>query len=403
MDAVAVKSGDDLNRIGKVSEESNPIVLEKRHDLSRLLAATAALPCLGAATGADAQTPPYKNTLQLEYYDYQDYQSGSQGRDRIRVQAPMVGFEVPIGESWAVDGGFVLDSVSGASPLYLNTLSGASGLGINDTRRAGDLNVTKYFDDFSIALGGSYSDEDDYTSAAGQLETKIWRADRNQVLTLGVSGGSDDITSSNDPDLDESRNTFGYLVGFSQVIDPQSLVQVNLSMKIADGYMTDPYKSEDNRPQSRDQYALLTRYIRFLECDDSSIHFDYRYAADSWEIASHMLEVNWYRPLGDRWMLRPTLRYYTQKGASFFSEVFPPPTDEQGDPLGFYTADQRLSSFGSISAGLKTSYEIAPGYNVFLLYTFTQQSSDLKLGGDGSDAIYDFYSRYIGTGLNVEW
>ena len=105
--------------------------------LQQLIVSAAALPCLGISATAGAQSSDVQNEVRLEYFFYQDWQAGYD--KRMRVNSPMASVKSNIGEKDTIEGSFVYDAMSGASPLYHDTLSGASGKGIEDGREAGDL------------------------------------------------------------------------------------------------------------------------------------------------------------------------------------------------------------------------------------------------------------------------
>jgi len=361
--------------------------------LRLLLQAALALPGLALSSDAFAQTAPSPAVVQIKYADYRDWQKKDE--DRMEVLAPMLYFSAPVAEEWQVDGSAVYDSMSGASPFYLSTLSGASGTGIDDSRIAGESMVTHFWDSWSLGLGGQVSDENDYLSRGGKLQARWWTEDRNTVVSVGAAFDSDQISSSNDPTLFEKRRTGGYLLGVTQILDPVSLVQSNITFTSGAGFFSDPYKAFDNRPRSRDQWAWLTRYVRyFAEANSAALHLDYRLYQDSWSVYSQMLEAAWYQPIGENWMVRPSLRYYTQSAAEFFEDTFPPADVDQ-----FLTFDQRMSAFGSISMGLKIERELGNGWSVDGAVEFVQQRDDLKLNGGGTSGIASFYERYFLFGL----
>ncbi len=312
----------------------------------------------------------------------------------MRIQAPTVWARSPINDRLQMEGSFVLDSMSGASPVYLSTLSGASGTGIDDTRRAGDTKLTYSFDRMSVAAGGSVSSEDDYLSRGGLIETKWWTADKNTTINAGVGASHDDIDSTLAPVLAEMRNTYSYGVGVTQIINPISLAQMQLNYNSADGYHSDPYKAFDSRPYSREQWAWLTRYIWYVAGAGASLHTDYRYYWDTWGVRSHTVEVSWHQEVGESWIVRPLVRYYSQDRAQFFSADFPPRDLEH-----FSSYDQRLADFGSISLGLKVSREVTSGISLQGSYEWAQQRASFKIGSHDSNEIEPFSMRFFSLGL----
>ncbi|MBN8549363.1 MAG: DUF3570 domain-containing protein [Deltaproteobacteria bacterium] len=364
--------------------------------ITQLLSAALAIPGLGLASSAQAQSMPDAPIIRIRYADYDDYQSGKE--DRISVQSPMVSITTPISETDVLEAGFTYDSVSGASPYYLSTLSGASGTGIHDNRRAGDVKLTHYFSDFSIGVGGRVSDEDDFLSRGGLVDAHIWTPDKNTTFTLGFSIDSDDISSTLQPDFSADRRTEGYLFGITQVLTENSIMQSNLSYTHASGYQSDPYKTLDNRPSTRDAWSLLSRYNLFFPEYEASLHVDYRFFIDSWGIKSHTLDVAWYQPVGNNWIVRPNVRYYSQCAAQFYEGNFPPVDFDT-----FYSADQRMGNFGSIGGGLKLIRELGRGFSADISFEAFLQDPNLKLGNGPENDVKDFYATFFSVGLTKKF
>lgn len=351
---------------------------QRRNVAAALLTAAAAIPTLFNPARASGEGPPQNAALRLQYSHYRDWQAGDQ--ERIEVDAPMAWFVTPLGESSALEGSLVYDSISGASPLYHNTLSGASGRGIRDQRRAGDLKFTHYFDGYSLGVGGSFSNEDDYDAYGGLVELGFWTPDRNRSFTLALSGGRDSISSSNDPQLDESLRAFGAAAGITQIINPRSAIQSNLTYASKDGYQSDPYKLDDLRPRSREQWAWLTRYMVFFPQYEASWHIDYRLYADTWAVAAHTVESSWHQPFADSWIIVPRVRLYSQSAAEFFRSRLR--DDFEGN--SFFSADHRLAAFGGITLGGKIIYSASEKVQLSVAADWLQQRPTYRLFGNGS-------------------
>jgi len=363
--------------------------------LSILTAAALAIPGTSIPELALAQSALEGPIFRAQYDYYRDYQKND---ERITVKTPSFWLFTPLDSSTTLQAGYVIDSVSGASPWYLSTVSGATGIGINDNRRAGDLKISHEFDSFSLGVGGSYSTEQDYKSSAGLLEATFWTPDKNTTLTSGLAATFDSIQSSNDETLDERRRTWAYSLGVSQVLTPQSFLQTNLTYGSADGYFSDPYKFFDKRPHSRESWAWLTRYRYLLRSLGAALHLDYRFAWDSWSLRSHMLEAGWYQPILDSWTIRPSIRYYTQGEASFFYDSFPPIDDTY-----FYSADQRLSAFGSLTLGIKLIKDFGDGWSCDIGYAAMQQRAALALGSATANNLESLYARWWSVGMTKKF
>jgi Protein of unknown function (DUF3570) len=356
------------------------------------------LTCLLTALGvaeSQAQTIPTESELSLQYFYYNDWQGDN--NQRMRINSPHALFTTPLADDLAIQAGWVVDTMSGASPLYYDTLSGASGLGINDERWAGDFRVTKAFEDFEVAIIGEYSSEDDFLARGGGVQFSAWNEAKTTTLSLGVSGSYDQISSTNNPSLREKRNTASYLVGLTQVVNSKTLIQSNLTFSNADGYLTDPYKLFDNRPLSRDALAWLTRLNRYIEETGGAVHLDYRFFLDSWGIDSHTVELSYYQPIRQNLQIIPLIRAYTQDNAKFFSSISPPQNNNS-----FYSADQRVSAFGSISTGLTLEYQKSR-YSLKAFYEIFAQDPSWRVGGSGSPSFARFWGQLIGVGGSLRW
>ncbi len=160
---------------------------------SALLAAALALPGMLPAS-AQAQAVADHGIIELKYLDYRDWQPGA---NRMTVRSPSLYTLLPLNDTTEFEGSLVYDAMSGASPLYHNTLSGASGLGVTDYRTAGDGKLTKYFNGWSLGVAGVVSSERDYLSRGGSVDVRIFSDDRNRTYAFGIGGANDRINPQN--------------------------------------------------------------------------------------------------------------------------------------------------------------------------------------------------------------
>jgi hypothetical protein len=356
-----------------------------------LIAAALALP--GVVPVAHAQTAPDQGVIGLRYFDYRDWQPGA---ERMTVRSPSLYLLKPLSDSLSVEGSVVYDAMSGASPLYHDTLSGASGLGITDYRTAGDMKVTKYIDGNALAFGVAGSYERDYKSRAASFEWRRASADRNTTLAVGVAATRDSIDSANGVARNKHRETYDLLLGITQVLSSDALVESSVTWSDGRGYYSDPYKLLDTRPDQRRIFAWLTRYNRYLPHPDATLRVAYRYLDDSFGGRSHTVEASWVQTLPRGFTLMPMLRYYTQGAADFYHDPPFPEGSVQGEP---YTADTRLSAFGAITAGLRLAKSFPGGVTADVALSFYRQRAGWRAGGEGSPGLLEFSARWIEFGL----
>lgn len=379
--------------------------------LPRVLAATLLLPGLAmvsglsAVPGAHAETAPEQGVLAFKYGHYQDSQPGW---NRIKVTSPQLYLLAPVAGAWSLEATRVGDSVSGATPRMHTARTGATPR-MTDHRDASDVKVTRHFPRAAVSAGVTYSSENDYTSRAWSLEGRWSTEDNNRTWSLGLGQSRDRIDNSAQGGIasDQHRRTREVMLGVTQVLTPSDIVQAQLTHSRGAGYFNDPYKDFDQRPDRRHARIALLRWNHHIDRFDASLRTSWRYYSDSFGIRSHTLGAEWVQPAG-AWTFTPGLRYYSQGAAWFY---FDPVADASGQPSvpltrrfaarlsGNYSADQRLASFGAVTASIKIAYAADADTTVDLKVEAYRQSASLKLSGSGSPYLDPFRARFVQVGI----
>jgi hypothetical protein len=383
---VAATDGGNVDRSAQGGRGATP-----SPSAGALLAAAIALPGM-LPSGADAQSVAEHGILELKYLDYRDWQPGA---NRMTVRSPSLYALVPVDDTTEFEASLVYDAMSGASPLYFNTLSGASGLGVTDYRTAGEAKVSKYFGDWALGVGAVVSSERDYLSRGGTVDVRIFSEDRNRTWAFGFAGANDRINPTNGIVSNAPRNSVEYLVGITQALSPTAIVQSNLTYAYGHGYYDDPYKTLDRRPGERRVFAWLTRYNRYFPEQGATLRLSYRYIHDSFGSTSNALTAAWVEALPAEWSVTPSLRYYTQSAADFYAN---PPAGsgfQSGRP---YSMDTRLSAFGAFTAGVEVAKALGDGWSIDLRADFYRQRSSWRPGG-GSPGLLPFSARWLVAGI----
>ncbi len=387
---VATNARRRTRRAGATGGKSDPAAA--RGPAGALLAAALALPGVMPAT-AQAQAAPDKGIFELQYLNYRDWQPG---RDRMSVSAPAFYALLPINDKWVVEGGMVYDDVSGASPLFFNTLSGAS---IGDYRTAGDIKVTRYFGDYALSAGAVVSSEQDFLSRGGSINAQFFSADRNRTWTFGFAGTNDRINSSNGVAVNQKRNSLDFMVGVTQALSANAIIQSNLTYYTGHGYYSDPYKSLDTRPATRQVTAWLTRYNQYLPGPDATMKLGYRFIYDSFGSRTNMFEAAWVQALPWGFTVTPGLRYVDQSAASFYYN--PPWPRGYGGEGQLYSADTRLAAWGGITAGAIIARNVWDNWRLAFRADYYRQDPDWRLFGSGSPGIKTFSARWFQLDLST--
>jgi len=332
---------------------------------------------------------------------------GYKERGLMKVTEPLLWAKLQLDDVWEFEANGALDIVSGASPELLTNLSGTpvqsiTGASVHDRRTTTDLRAKRRFGDFSLSVNRTVSNEHDYHSHAYSVEGEVDLDQKRTTLAVGIGRSDDHVGSSLDPTLNAPRDTNEYLVGITQVLSPLAVVESTLTVARGEGDYNDPYKSTltffpdailpilmpDTRPGHRNELAWLTRYRRHFPRQEGTLQADYRYFRDDWGIRAHTLELAWEQQLGERWSIRPALRYYTQSAADFYSPVVPRPRPQ------LLSSDQRLGAFGGLSPSLRVSLRLENGLTLEGTAGYVYDAASLRLGGSGSEAFSTLRAAY---------
>lgn len=359
-----------------------------------LIAALASL----NATQSAAENAPEKVVLAFKQLHYQDYQKSMK---RIKADAPSVFLQVPVGEHWSVDASAVMDLVSGASPRYYSAVSGASHM--DDKRKAYNAKISHYQSRSAYSASYSRSNEHDYLSNAVSLDARFSTEDNNTTFNVGVGAASDKINPVNEIVVDEKKDTYQFITGVTHALTPSDLLQAQLGYSSGKGYYSDPYKTAENRPDTRRQETAVARWNHHFEGAGASLRSIYRFYNDSWKVQAHTLTFEWAQPLGEKVTLTPALSYYTQSSAKFYIDPAPDGSLPIVSESMYSSLDQRLSAFGAVSGGATLDWHISESWSADLKGEYYHQRSDWRLGGDGSPGIDRFSYYAIQVGLSYSF
>lgn len=394
--------------------------------LAALTAAALALP--GLAPVARADSPPQGALVDTNFSRYEE------NAGRMRVDIYQAALTVPVGDRLSLRFNGVKDVVSGASPVGVGrgrygygqrseplslVMSGAS---IFDVRDEVDIGLNYYLDEATLGVNVGKSNENDYSSDFFNLDGRFELNDKATTLAAGYGYASDTVWEIVDvdgqktkaPGVGGDKDTHQAMLGVTQVLDKNSLAQLNLTYTHSNGFLSDPYKYalvdgysndyfpdfvRDSRPGYRDQFAVLLRYVRnFSALNAAALHLDYRFYADTWGIDAHTFELSWIQPIAYGFELRPRLRYYTQGSADFYQPTYDAPRAD-----GLYSSDYRLAGFGALSGGVQLSTEVLGRLRVAGGVDFYQRRQDYGISGGAGTSVDDYSFSMYSVSLNLKF
>ena len=378
-----------------------------------LLSAAMALPCVMGV--AHAESAPEKGTLSFKYLDYKERQQligdaakGDAGLysksgastfdDRIRVKGTASSVMLPLNAEWSMAGTLITDSISGASPAYHTEALTA----MKDFRRAVDTSLTRYLTNGTVTVGLNHSGENDYISRGVSLLATRATEDKNTTWTAGVGLNRDVINPSNRIVFNETKHVTDFILGVTQVLSMNDIVQFNLGSFKGRGYFSDPYKIYDERPRNRSHETLLARWNHHFSDLNGTSRLAYRYYTDNWGIRSHTFDAEWVQAFGEGWRVAPALRFYTQTAANFYVEADPSLSPFPPNPPAnarYFSEDQCVSAFGGFTMGVKLSKQLNLDTKVDVKFEQYGQKGAWTLLGSGSKGLAPFYARSLQVGI----
>jgi hypothetical protein len=246
-----------------------------------------------------------------------------------------------------------------------------------------------------LNVGASFSSEFDYEHFGVNAQLARDFNNRNTTLSFGAALANDTVGPVGGAPIalapmlgvgnnaskrgDESKDVTDLLFGVTQVLNRNTILQLNYSLSSSDGYLTDPYKVlsvvdpltgvpvagpvgtglyrylYESRPDAREKQSLFGLVKRDFNGD--VLEASYRYMTDDWDIDSHTFEVRYRWNFGEGKYLQPHVRLYQQTAANFYHRVL-----FNGAALPSYaTADYRLGEFDGITFGVKYGQETKRG------------------------------------------
>ena len=368
-----------------------------------------------------------------------------------------------------------------------------------ELRQQLDASLTHSATNRRLQLDVGFSHENDYRSR--HLGTRAEFDFNDKLTTLAVGAGytgsdiSADIAGAWLPYVTTSltplnRRGTAVLVegsshesaidaGLTQVLNRKALLDVGISVRNVRGLLENPYRAVttifvdpaaiastaatlqgdvrallEQRPDTRRIDALSARYIQHIETFNASLHVNYDYSHDDWDIRSHAIEVQWLQPLGN-WLLAPHVRWYSQQGAWFHQdhlvskqryrsfardtqgrEVWLNARDNQQyvrtadgrylDPRGIeqdpalldlqpvfslfspsllpaqYSSDPRLGGYGVFSTGVSIQRRFDNGLTLEAGIDRYRRASSLQFGGAGDTPYADFHYSTASLALTLD-
>lgn len=286
--------------------------------------------------------------------------------------------------------------------------------GFKDRRYALDMGYSHVLDpNTRISMGVAGSTERDYSSYSVNAGLAHDLFGKNTTISIGGNieydrsrphfGAPTPLTvmSGDIKGPAQSKTVVSGIIGLTQVLARNWLVQLNYSYGSDQGYQTDPYKIVslvnattgapdqylyESRPRSRTRQSLYAASKLAIGSAVTSTSF--RYYHDSWKIDSITADASETIPIGHAFYLKPGFRYYHQTAADFYTPYL---LANAGLPQ-YASADSRLGRFSATTISLEAGYQITRGIELYAIGAdYKQKGTNYYPNAPGALATETFF------------
>jgi hypothetical protein len=345
----------------------------------------------------------------------------------ITVEGPELLVRKKVGDSLSLTAGYYEDMISSAS---IDVKLSASPY--HEIRKQENVGVEYQHGKTTYGVGYIHSREPDYIA-----DTTFYSVSQDMfgdltTLTMGYRRAWDSIYRDiktpqgnliNDPTFHEIANHRGYSLSLSQILTRNLILGVNYELLTDQGYLANPYRkirylspgqgegftlADQVYPNTRTSNASSVQLKYYLPYR-AAITGQYRFYSDTWGVKAHTAELDYTQPWR-HWIFDGSLRYYTQKHADFYSDLFP-----RADYQNFMARDRELAAFHSITVGAGASWEFrVPGVSWLsknsinvrvdhLMVTYSDFRDALVAGtyGAGNEPLYKLNANIFQVFLSI--
>ena len=298
----------------------------------------------------------------------------------ITIQGPSVLVRKKVGDNLSLSANYYEDMISSAS---IDVKLSASPY--HETRKQESLGADYLHGKSTYSAGFITSKEPDYKANTSYFSVSQDMFGDLTTLTLGYRRGwdriyedrkdsqtqqivTDTIFYNGRPATADHR---GYSLSLTQILTRNAILGFNYELLTDQGYLANPYRkirylspgqgagftlADQVYPNTRTSNAASAQLKYYLPYR-AALTGQYRFFHDTWGILAHTVELDYTHPAGKHWILESSLRYYTQKHADFYSDLFP-----RANYQNFMARDRELAAFNSYTLGAGASYQFAvPG------------------------------------------
>ena len=293
----------------------------------------------------------------------------------VTIEGPSVLVRKKVGDNLSLSANYYEDMISSAS---IDVKLSASPY--HETRKQESVAADYLHGKSTYSAGFITSKEPDYKANTSYFAVSQDMFGDLTTLTLGYRRGWDQVfrdvktpqgVLENDPTFHQRADHRGYSLSLTQILTRNAILGFNYELLTDQGYLANPYRkirylspgqgagftlADQVYPNTRTSNAAAAQLKYYLPYR-AALTGQYRFFHDTWGIIGHTVELDYTHPVGKHWIFESSLRYYTQKHADFYSDLFP-----RANYQNFMARDRELAAFHSYTLGAGASYQfMVPG------------------------------------------
>jgi len=280
----------------------------------------------------------------------------------VTVQGPSLLVRKKFAKNFSASANYYVDRVSSASIDVVTTASPYT-----EERTQYSVGMDYLHNRWILNLGLTKSDENDFVADTFNIGISQDFFGDLTTVSLGYTLGQDEVGRRGDPGFSDTIERQNYSLGISQILTKDLLLGFSFETITDEGFLNNPYRSvrfvdtgsavgfsyePELYPRTRTSEAAAIRWRYYLPYR-AVFHGEYRRYGDSWDISADTFEIGYSHPLKSGWILDGKVRFYSQKKADFYSDLFP-----RSQYQNFLARDKELSTFSSSTVHLGISYDI---------------------------------------------
>jgi hypothetical protein len=269
----------------------------------------------------------------------------------LTAQGPALLVRKSLYDKVSLTGTYYVDMVSNASIDVVTTASK-----YKETRNEYSVGADYAYRDSLLSVSYSSSDEPDYKAQGLSIDAAQEVFGSMTTIKLGFTRGKDDVGRSGEGFFDYAKH-WRYRLGITQILTPRWVASLNFEAVSDEGFLGSPYRAAqvfgalvpERNPRTRSSRSIKAGAIGEI-MPRTSLHADYRYFYDTWDIKAHTFEVGGSRYVGESFLIDAYLRYYKQSKALFYYDNAPVETV-------YVSRNRQLSTFDDIAPGMRVTYQ----------------------------------------------